>query len=167
VDAGALLRNPVSMPATIACLLAPACFAISGVIVKHYTCVHKPAHKRIEPMAMATGAMLAASFLMLPSIPFSLPPQTPSPLAIGLVVALALFPSALAQIIFIPLVSRIGPTRAMSVSFLIPLFSMLWGFLFLQEDIGLQCVTGGLAVLVATGLVVHPIAKPLTPNHPI
>lgn len=167
VDASALLRNPMSLTATIACLLAPACFALSGVVVKHHTCINKAEHQRIEPMAMAVGAMLAASVMLLPSLPFALPAQMPSPLSLVLVAALALLPSALAQIIFIPLVARIGPTRAMSVSFLIPLFSMLWGFVFLQEHIGLSCLLGGFIVLAATALVVQPAAKPAAANHPI
>jgi drug/metabolite transporter (DMT)-like permease len=104
-------------------------------------------------MAMATGSMLAAAAMMLPAIPASLPTHMPSLLALSLVAALALIPSALAQILFIPLITKIGPTRAMSVSFLIPLFSMLWGFVFLGESIGLACVIGGLVVLAATGLI--------------
>lgn len=162
VDADTLLRNPVNFSATVACLLAPACFAISGVIIKHHSCIHKANHQRIEPLAMATGAMLAASLILLPALPFTLPMHMPSPLALGLVIALALFPSALAQIIFIPMVARIGPTRAMSVSFLIPLFSMLWSSLFLQEHMCIRCLLGGFVVLAATALVVTPSSK-----HPV
>jgi drug/metabolite transporter (DMT)-like permease len=158
VDAGTLLRNPMSSSATIACLLAPACFAISGVLVKHYTCINKAVDQRIDPLAMATGAMLAASLIVLPALPFSLPAQMPSPRAMILVLALAIFPSAL--------VARIGPTRAMSVSFLIPLFSMLWGFLFLQERICARCLLGGLLVLAATALVIKPVAK-ISPTHAV
>jgi drug/metabolite transporter (DMT)-like permease len=156
VGAGTFLRNQPTLLSICACLAGAACFAISGVVVKRYTCTRRPLNDRIEPMAMATGAMVAASVMILPTMAFSLPSHMPSPQALGLVVALALFPSALAQIIFIPLVARIGPTRAMSVSFLIPLFSILWGFIFLQETIGLSCVLGGLTVLTATGLVVKP-----------
>lgn len=153
---GKLLDTQPTFLAAIACLLGPACFAISGVIVKHYTCTQKIGSTRIEPLAMATGSMLAASIMLLPSVPFSLPSQIPSPSALMAVLALALFPSALAQIMFIPLVARIGPTRAMSVSFLIPLFSMLWGFLFLHESIGILCLAGGTTVLAATALVIKP-----------
>lgn len=135
----------------IACLLGPACFAISGVIVKYYNGVN--IDKRIEPLSMATGSMIAASLMLLPLVPFSLPTQLPSYSSMGLVIALALFASAFAQIIFIPLVARVGPTRAMSVAFLIPLFSMVWGFLFLGEVIGIRCVLGGITVLAATVLV--------------
>jgi drug/metabolite transporter (DMT)-like permease len=154
--AGALLNSQPTFLSVIACLISPACFAISGVIVKHHTCTQKLSANRIEPLAMAAGSMLAASLMLLPTLPFSLPAHAPSTMAITLIIALALFPSALAQIIFIPLVARIGPTRAMSVSFLIPLFSILWGVIFLQESIGFSCLLGGFTVLAATGLVIKP-----------
>lgn len=154
--AGGLSPMQPGFFAFIACLIAPACFALSGVIVKRHTSSQNSHSARIDPLALATGAMLAASLILLPTLPFSLPAQMPSPLAIATVLALALIPSALAQIIYIPLISKIGPTRAMSVAFLIPLFSMLWGYVFLHEAIGLSCLLGGLTVLVATGLVIKP-----------
>jgi drug/metabolite transporter (DMT)-like permease len=155
VGKGALFANCSSLLAVAASLIAPACFAISAIVVKLHTCRQSRLQRpdRIDPMAMATGSMLAAAAMMLPTIPTSLPAHMPSLLALSLVIALALIPSALAQIMFIPLITKIGPTRAMSVSFLIPLFSMLWGFVFLGEAIGLACVMGGLVVLTATGLI--------------
>lgn len=155
VGTGTLLANCSSLLAVAASLIAPACFAISAIVVKLHTCrqSHLQRADRIDPMAMTTGSMLAAAAMMLPTIPNSLPEHMPSLLALSLVIALALIPSALAQIMFIPLITKIGPTRAMSVSFLVPLFSMLWGFVFLGESIGLACVMGGLVVLTATGLI--------------
>ena len=50
--------------------------------------------------------------------------------------------------IFIPLIVKIGPTRAMSVSFLIPLFSMLWGLL-LGEAVHASTLIGAGIVLLA------------------
>ena len=77
----------------------------------------------------------------------------PSTLALSCVIALSLLSSGLAQALFIPLIVKVGPTRAMSVSFLIPLFSMLWAFIFLHESIGASTLVGGVVVLVAMGLV--------------
>lgn len=41
----------------------------------------------------------------------------------------------------------------MSVSFLIPLFSMAWGALFLGEPVGIATVLGGIVVLLAMAMV--------------
>lgn len=153
--ADALFDNRPRLLAVFACLGAPACFALSATIIKLHTCSKSrlSKHDRITPIAMATGSMVAAGAIVLPVTPLFLPQHMPSPTTWALVAVLALIPSALAQILFIPLVTKIGPTRAMSVSFLIPLFSMLWGFLFLQESIGIFSALGGLTVLTATGLI--------------
>jgi drug/metabolite transporter (DMT)-like permease len=95
--------------------------------------------------------------LVVLTLPFlNLPRNLPSINTLSAVMVLAIFPSALAQLLFIPLIARIGPTRAMSVSFLIPLFSILWGVAFLQESIGSSSLLGGLTVLSAIALVMHP-----------
>ncbi len=151
VGTGSMLHCQPTLFALAACVAAPACFALSVIVIKHHTCATSAHH--IEPLAMATGSMVMAAAMMLPTLPIALPTHVPSLFAIGLLTALAVLPSALAQIIFIPLVARIGATRAMSVSFLIPLFSLLWGFLFLQESIQLSNIAGGIAVLMATGLI--------------
>jgi drug/metabolite transporter (DMT)-like permease len=163
---GAILKCSPTTLAISACLLSPACFALSGVIIKHHTCIYRT-KKPLEPLAMATGAMSAACLILLPSLPFSIPTHLPSVNAVTAIIALALFPSAFAQLLFIPLIARIGPTRAMSVSFLIPLFSMLWGVIFLHETVGFSYILGGLVVLLATTLVIYPPQKPFTRSHPI
>ena len=74
-------------------------------------------------------------------------------LAFACIAALSILSSGLAQAMFIPLIVKIGPTRAMSVSFLIPLFSMLWGFIFLNEAVKASTLVGSAVVLASMGLV--------------
>lgn len=151
VGTESLAKEKFTWLALAACLAGPACFAISAIIIKHNTCPRKP--DKIAPLAMAAGSMILAAAIMLPLLPLALPVHMPSPQAIGWLAALALLPSALAQIIFIPLIANIGPTRAMSVAFLIPLFSILWGLIFLQETLPLVSLLGGCAVIAATALI--------------
>lgn len=148
VGAGTLTLDGSTLVSVAACLLAAACYALSSIIVKK---TGRP--DGIHPIAMATGSLVLGSAIMLPSLPFTLPQAMPSPLALGCVVALSLLSSGVAQALFIPLIVKIGPTRAMSVSFLIPLFSMLWGVIFLHEAVGWSTLIGGAVVLVAMGLV--------------
>ena len=146
-----LPQNKFNWLALIACLLGPACFAISAIVIKLNSCAQNS--DGIHPLAMAAGSMIIASAMMLPILPFALPPQLPSAQSLGFILALGLLPSALAQVIFIPLIGKIGPTRAMSVSFLIPLFSIIWGLILLQEAIPLVSLLGGGAVIAATALM--------------
>jgi drug/metabolite transporter (DMT)-like permease len=159
VGAGALALNASTLLAAAACLGAAASYAVSSIVVKRLT--HANGHAPLDPIALATGSLVWGALFLLPALPFSLPAAGPSALAWGCVIALALLSSALAQAIFIPLIMRIGPTRAMSVTFLIPLFSMLWGHIFLQEAVQMSMLAGAAVVLAAMALVLP--ASPLRP----
>lgn len=158
VGAGALPLNADTLIAATACLLAAASYAISAIIVKK-TGRHGRMNGGIHPIAIATGSLAFGGLIMAPAIPFSIPAAMPSMLALWCVAGLSLLSSGVAQALFIPLIVRIGPTKAMSVSFLIPLFSMLWGFIFLHEAVRPSTLIGGVIVLVAMGLV-------LSASHP-
>ena len=159
VGAGALVLDVKTLMAAAACLVAAAGYAISSIIVKKTGRPKNGSSGGIHPIAMAAGSMVLGSVILAPSLPFSLPPVMPSMLAIWCIAGLSVLSSGVAQAIFIPLIVRIGPTRAMSVSFLIPLFSMLWGFVFLREAVRPSTVFGGMIVLLAMALV-------LSASHP-
>lgn len=153
VGAGTLAATPTTLISITACLLAAASYAISSIIVKK---TGMPGG--IHPIAMATGSLVLGGLMMLPAAPFVLPKTVPSPLALGCIAGLSLLSSGLAQALFIPLIVKVGPTRAMCVSFLIPLFSMLWGAIFLHEAVRAGTLAGGAVVLLAMGLVL-PAAR--------
>ncbi|HYD94581.1 MAG TPA: DMT family transporter [Noviherbaspirillum sp.] len=148
VGAGALKIDAGTLAAVAACLVAAAGYALSSIIVKK---TGRPGG--IPPIAMAAGSLVAGGAVLLPTVPFSLPPAMPSFTALACITAMALLSSGLAQALFIPLIVKVGPTRAMSVSFLIPLFSMLWAFLFLHEPVTPSTLAGGAVVLAAMALV--------------
>ncbi len=68
---------------------------------------------------------------------------------------LALLCSALAYLLYYRLIADIGPTRALTVTFLIPLFGMLWGALILGETITWPMVAGCLLILAGTGFALR------------
>ncbi len=151
VGAGALPLNGATLTAVAACLVAAASCALATIVVQ------KSGHSGgVHPIAMATGSLALGGLMMLPALPFVLPAHLPSLLALLCVLGMALLSSGLAQALFIPLIVRIGPTRAMSVALLIPLFSMLWGALFLHEAIRASTLTGALVVLSSMALVLAP-----------
>ncbi|NEX61370.1 DMT family transporter [Noviherbaspirillum galbum] len=160
VGAGALPLDAMTLLSFGACLAAAASYALSTIIV---TKTGRPGG--IHPIAMATGSLAFGSLIMLPTLPFAIPPAMPSLLALGCIAGVSLLSSGLAQAIFIPLIVKIGPTRAMSVSFLIPLFSMLWSAIFLHEGVHLSTVLGAGIVLMAMALVL-PTAHAPDDLHP-
>ncbi|MBC7502355.1 MAG: DMT family transporter [Herminiimonas sp.] len=153
VGAGSLVLNKPVLIATSLCLMAAASYAVSSIIVKKTGHSPDSPEGTIHPIAMATGSLVLGGIMMLPLLPFAIPEVMPSARALWCVVGLSLLSSALAQAIFIPLIVKIGPTRAMSVSFLIPLFSMLWAFLFLHESVRMATLFGASIVLAAMWLV--------------
>lgn len=164
VGAGSLPLGATTLLAVTACLIAAASYAVSSIIVKKIVRTSE-LHAGLDPIAIAAGSLVFGSLIMLPIIPFSLPSAMPSMLALACIAGLSIFSSGLGQALFIPLIVRIGPTRAMSVTFLIPLFSMLWGSIFLNEAVTASMLAGSAIVLAAMGLVLWP-SRPKLPNGP-
>jgi drug/metabolite transporter (DMT)-like permease len=61
--------------------------------------------------------------------------------------------SALAYLLYFHLVSTVGAASALTVGYLIPLFGVTWGWLFLDEPVGWHTISGAALVLTGTALV--------------
>jgi drug/metabolite transporter (DMT)-like permease len=131
--------------AVAAGLWAALMYAIAAPYIKQ-TLVGTP------PLVVATGSQLGAALVLLPALPFTVPASLPSPQVILSVVALAGLSTSLAYMLYFRLINNVGPTRALTVTYLIPVFATLWGALFLQETITLSTVLGGGLVLVGTAI---------------
>lgn len=98
--------------------------------------------QHLSPLALCAGTMVLASGCLIgPALfmgPAGLPSghwsDVPAP-AWGAMFALGAVCTALAYTVFFQLIQRLGPTPALTVTFLIPVFGMLWGALFLGETI--------------------------------
>jgi drug/metabolite transporter (DMT)-like permease len=133
-------------PLAIALALAAA---VSYGIATNYA---KSARKA-EPFANAHGSMWAATLLIAPAIPFAPAVAMPG-LAIALaVLALGVVCSGIAYLLYFRLVADIGAASALTVTFLVPVFGVLWGHLFLNEPLGWNTLAGALVVIVGTALV--------------
>lgn len=82
--------------------------------------------------------------------------------------ALTLLCTGVAYLIFYRLIERIGASRALTVTFLIPVFGMLWGALFMNEHITLMMVGSTCLILLGTWLSNQGAALPAPkPDAPI
>ena len=109
--------------------------------------------KSVEPFANAHGSMWAATLLVIPVLPFFPAPAEPTIGIMGAALALGVVCSGIAYIIYFRLIQDVGPTSALTVTFLNPLFGILWGALFLGEVVGLHTVAGAAIVILGTALV--------------
>ena len=138
--------------ALLACSAATICYALAGVYTKKLSV-------NVNPVLMATASQVGGAIFLLPSLPFSPVPDTVTSTVIFAAAALALLCSAIAYLLYFRLIHDVGPTKALTVTFLIPLFALLWGFLFLNENITLSTLAGCAGVVLATYLVVMTPAK--------
>jgi drug/metabolite transporter (DMT)-like permease len=131
--------------AVAACLTATACYGFSGIYTKKYL-------KGVPPLATATGSLFAAgAVLALPAI-FYWPASMPAAKPWAAVALLAIGCTGLAFVIFYRLIDNVGPTIAMAVAYLIPLFANLWGWIFLGERPTGAIVIGCCLILTGTSL---------------
>jgi drug/metabolite transporter (DMT)-like permease len=138
--------------AIAACLLATLSYALAGIYIKRCA-------TGVKPMAIAGWSQVFAAVALLPLVPFAPAPGAVTGAVVANVLALALLCSALAFVLYFRLIADLGPSRAMSVTFLIPLFGMAWSVLLLGETITLPMLAGCALIVGGTLLVVRP-ARP-------
>jgi len=128
-----------------ACLLATLSYAVSANFAKRYI-AHVPA------LATATGSQCGASLaLALPAL-FSMPSTLPSVAAFIALVIVGVLCTGLAYILYFRLIESAGPSKALTVTFLIPVFAIGYGVLLLNERITTWMLMCGAVVLIGTGL---------------
>lgn len=117
-----------------------------------------------DPMVITVGSLLAASVFLSPWAWAEWPSQNPSARAWAEAAFLGIASSALGFLIYFRLLRRIGPVRAMSVTFLNPVVALVSGALYLGEVVTLQMLVGGAIVLLGTALSLGLIGpKPARP----
>jgi drug/metabolite transporter (DMT)-like permease len=91
--------------------------------------------------------------LVIPALPFFPAPFDPTIGIMAAVLALGVMCSGIAYILYFRLIDEVGPTSALTVTFLNPLFGILWGVLLLGETVGWYTAAGAAIVITGTALV--------------
>ena len=145
-----------AMVAIVACLAATLCYGFAANYAKRRLA-------DVPPLAVATGSQLAATLVLLLPAWWLWPAATPSSIAWSSVVGLALLCTALAYLLYFRLIAKLGAARAISVAFLLPLFGVLWGALFLGEAVtpamGIGCAVILLGTAMTTGVLRWPVRR--------
>ena len=131
--------------AVAACLAATLCYGVAANYAK----------KRladVPAMAVAAGSQTAATLVLAAPAAWAWPAQAPGPMAWAAVIVLGVFCTAAAYLLYFHLINNIGPARAISVTFVIPLFGVLWGGVFLGEVVTPVMVAAGAVILLGTAL---------------
>lgn len=104
----------------------------------------------IEPISINAVAMVFTMIVYLPFLILHAPEKTPSIEAIGSVIVLGLFPTALAFILFFQLIKDIGTARGSLVTYLNTAFAVLLGVIILGEKFTLGIAIGLPLVLIGS-----------------
>ncbi len=135
-----------TLAAALACIAAAACYGVSTPFMKQAT-------QRMQPLAIATGISAAAFVMLLPAGLWGLPQAQFTPTAMGALLVMGVFTSGLAYWLNLRIIRHVSPVAATSPAFLIPVFGVTWGHLFLGESLSPGIFAGGALVLLATALV--------------
>ncbi|SAI67098.1 membrane protein [Bordetella ansorpii] len=132
-------------PAVLAAVCAPLFYGVAANATKRYLA-------GVDALANATGSMTAAALVLMPLAIWNWPPQPVSFAAWQAVILLAVVCTGIAYIMFFRLIANVGPTAAVSVTFLVPVFGVLWGVWFLDEALTPRIVSGAAIILAGTAL---------------
>ena len=128
-----------------ACLLATISYGIAPSLTKRRL-------GDVPPLAVAAGSQVAAAlFLAVPAL-LAWPALAPSAHAWTMIALLAFFGTGLAYLLYFRLIANAGPANAVAVTYLIPIFAVAWGGVFLGERLTLPLVAGCAVIFAGTAL---------------
>lgn len=138
--------NGVVLLAVAAMLIASLSYALGATYAKR-------AFADLPPLTMAVGQQAGAAMLLLVPAALSLPEENLSLTAGISVLGLALLSTAVAYILYFRLIENVGPTSTVTVTFLVPIFGLLFGVLVLGEPFGAGTLLGLAIILLSVALV--------------
>lgn len=131
--------------AVLACLVATLCYGYSASYTKRHLAT---AH----PMAIASGSQLGAALgLAIPTL-WWWPEHNPGSAPWLSVLVLGVLCSGVAYIMYFRLIAQLGPARAITVTFLVPVFAILYGTTLLGEQLTWWMLACGAVVVLGTAL---------------
>ena len=138
--------------AVVAALVATVLYALAAHVTQRSL-------KGVRPLVVAGGSMAAASLMLLPLAVVAWPAAPPAASAWGYAALLGVGCTALAYLLYFRLLARSGPSTAMAVTYLIPVFGVTWGALLLDERLPSSAIAGALLVLAGVALATWTPAR--------
>jgi len=106
----------------------------------------------VSGLTITAGGLFVSSLVLLPFALWARPEVLPVGNIWWSVFALGIVCTGFGFVMFYRLIDRIGAGRAIMTTYLIPVFSILWGNIFLGESVTLIMVVGCILVLLGVGL---------------
>ncbi|MDQ4127480.1 MAG: DMT family transporter [Actinomycetota bacterium] len=143
-----------------AVLIGSVSYAVGGLYAKS-------AVKDVPVTVSAVGQSAGGLVIVLPFAAFALPERLPSLQALGALAGLGVIGTGFSLLLYFRLIANVGPTRTSTVTYLVPVWALLYGALLLGEEITARSVLG-LALILAgvagvSGILRLPRRKPPAP----
>ena len=131
--------------AVVACLFACLCYGISASFTKRYL-------GGVPSLVIATGSQIGAAIgLALPTL-LLWPAKTPSATAWLALLAVGVLCTGIAYVLYFRLIEKMGAAGSLTVTFLIPVFAVIYGAIFLGESVTPWMLLCGAVILCGTAL---------------
>ena len=132
-------------PAALAGTAASLCYGIGINLVRRYLTAYPPS-------AVAATALTSGAILVAPLAIYHWPSQPIPAVSWASALLLGVLCTGLAFVIYYRLVARIGASRTATVTYLIPLFGVLWAWLLLGEPVTWTMAAAGALILAGVAL---------------
>ncbi|WP_367110910.1 DMT family transporter [uncultured Psychrobacter sp.] len=116
----------------------------------------------LSPIPITAGSIIIASIVMLPIGLYEFPyGKSISLQAWVSVICIGVFSTAIALVFMNQLIKNIGPTRATSITLVIPIFAIFFGYILLNEALDIFAIVGSVVILFGTYLSLNLSIKGL------
>ncbi|QQN71154.1 MULTISPECIES: DMT family transporter [Comamonas] len=161
-QAGPLDLSTAVLGGMAACFVATVCYAFSSYLTLRLAGANASVDTRAAVFISQLGALMVLTPALL--IDIALEPgmlarlQAAPLLAWGNVALLGLLSTALAYVLYFRLIADEGPQKALTVTFIVPVFAVLWGWALLDESLTAAHAMGGGLIALSLWLVLRPKA---------
>ena len=146
-----LAEGPLEATARLACVAAAFCYACGSIATRQCPPVNE--------LALSTASLIVAALILVPiSLVVDGWPAMPSTTSLLAILYLGLIPTALAFIIKVAVIRSVGPSFMTLTNYQVPVWSVLFGSLFLGENlpatlfVALALILLGVAIIQAGAL---------------
>ena len=127
-----ILVNPsngsTTFIASMCAMIGSLCYAFNATYLQKY-------HSNSDKIVLIGWSMLFGGFFMIPIASFNLPDAMPDTNSILALFWLAVISTGVGYLAYVRLIDRIGAVKTVTLTYLLPVFSIIWGAIFLQEKI--------------------------------
>ena len=140
-----ILVNPANgsttILASICALIGSICYAFNATYLQKY---HSNSNKKV----LIGWSMLFGGLMMMPIAAFNLPNALPSINSFLALLWLSVVSTGIGYLVFVRLIDKIGAVKTATLTYLLPVFSIIWGAIFLEEQITLIIFGGFIFVMM-------------------